>query len=1113
METITLWGGWPPIFDLPGRWETFLILAAYAVSFALLLLRVRQDFATLRRRLPLFFILLLVTPLLNNLFILRINAPDLLPPVFPPDLRAPPVVEPVIPLSGLLPVTISAIWLGVGPTLLLGLLAGVIRAGLGTHNVFDPLNFAFAASLASFMLRQDYQGRVGKWIRQPLVAILAAAVVAQPLTLLATFISIYRAGGALATLDYSLSLLSVMAGLALGEALIYGLLFQLFYFLFPQFQPVKAARRPPPYGRTLNRRLQFLFIPTFILIVGIMVFAVGQTALNIATEQALSAIVRDATNGAEGLGQFVSTGYSLIRQFASEPELWSGDEEACQQQLQSSLQMLTYFSRLTAYDPQGTVLCTYPAATPGEIVLSVDEQEALQLIQMTGGFKTTPVHRLPNGQIVLSFVSAMEENGGEQHGVLIGRVEMDLNPLIEQELTSLQWTMHQGEGFVVDEEGRIVVHRNPARLLELWQPDLSQPPLQILPEERGWVRYTRDSRTNARLLACYAKVEGYPWAVVILLPRQVVLGLATGIAGPLLILLTSLAVAVSVVISLATSQITRPLNLLARAAERIAEGNLGEPVQVVSDDEVAQVGRAFEKMRVRLKDRLEDLSLLLQVAQQVSASLDIAQGMPSILEGALGATGAMVARIVLLSAKGEPQVVMRRGESVEGLTALDRALTLSVLEIEPPLIIENLRRARTLIGSDPLPDAIQAVVALPVLSKGTPVAVMWIGFPEPRQFDPSEIDILSTLASQAAVLIENARLFQVAEGGRRRLSAILASTGDAILVTDRDNQLLLVNPAAERALSLSAEVCIGRHVSEVPLQRELAKVLTEPLGVGSPLIEEIPLADGRTFYANASTILSADGEDMGRVVVLRDVTHFKEVDEMKSEFVATVSHDLRAPLTFMRGYTAMMPMVGSLNEKQQEYVEKILIGIDQMSTLIEDLLNLGRIEAGIGLEEKPCHMGAIVVEAVDSLRARATAKGLTLRLEPSDTAPVILGDATLLRQALTNLVDNAIKYTPSGGTVAVGLRVVNQEVQVHVTDTGVGIAPEDQTRLFEKFYRIRRRESEGTPGSGLGLAIVKSIIERHGGRVWVDSALNQGSTFTFALPLRPPAPVEATDSP
>ena len=262
------------------------------------------------------------------------------------------------------------------------------------------------------------------------------------------------------------------------------------------------------------------------------------------------------------------------------------------------------------------------------------------------------------------------------------------------------------------------------------------------------------------------------------------------------------------------------------------------------------------------------------------------------------------------------------------------------------------------------------------------------------------------------------------------------------------------------------------------------------------------------MYASVSTILSADGERMGRVVVMRDVTHFKELDELKSEFVATVSHDLRAPLTFMRGYTTMLPMVGELNEKQREYVEKILQGVGQMSGLIDDLLDLGRIEAGVGLERKPCHLGAIMVEAVDSMRIRAAAKGLSLKMEPAESMAVISGDAALLRQSITNLVDNAIKYTPNGGSVTVGLSVRNDQVVIRVSDTGIGIAPDDQVRLFEKFYRVKRRDTSGIQGTGLGLAIVKSIVERHGGRVWVDSDLDQGSAFFVSLPVDQAAVLE-----
>jgi PAS domain S-box-containing protein len=507
-----------------------------------------------------------------------------------------------------------------------------------------------------------------------------------------------------------------------------------------------------------------------------------------------------------------------------------------------------------------------------------------------------------------------------------------------------------------------------------------------------------------------------------------------------------------------------------------------------------------------LKDRLEDLSLLLQVSQAVSATLELPKGIPFILEGALTATDAQVARVVLLSSvAGTPQVVMARGEPREGLGALDRALATAARHAESPLVVQNLARARTLAEPEVLEGPIKTVVALPVRTKDQVLAVMWVGYGAVRQFEASEVGLLSTLASQMAVLIENARLFQATEGGRRRLEAILTSTTDAVLVTDREDRVLLVNPAAERAFHVVAGTVAGQKIGEAGLAPILVRILEEPLTPSEALAREVPLPDGRIWYANVSAILSADGERIGRVAVMRDITHLKQLDELKSEFVATVSHDLRAPLTFMRGYATMLPMVGGLNDKQREYLEKILRGIGQMGELIDDLLDLGRIEAGVGLERKPCHLGAVLVEAVDSVRARATSvKGLTLRLEPAEDVAIISGDAALLRQAVTNLVDNALKYSPNGGTVTVGLSLRNGQAVIRVADTGIGIAPEDQVRLFEKFYRIKRRDTVNIRGTGLGLAIVKSIVERHGGRVWVESELDKGSTFYISLPLSEP---------
>lgn len=1117
-----LWGqGAVPLFEWPGRWEAYLVLVAYSLALLLILWRQRRDFTRLQgRRLILFIVLILLTHPLNTFLVIRAD-PGLLNLLSPPYLAAEPV-PPSLPLLGLLPVGIAAVWIGAGPATLIGLLTGIFRVGVTSHSLLEVFTLTFESALIAYFLRQDYRGRVFSLLRQPVLALPTAAIAIWPLAILSSFASVYfspfyQTGSELAALDYAWTLQRFAVGLGLLEALGHGLLLQAVFALDRmltrrQLRPRVPARRPPPYATSLSRRFLFSLLPIFVLLLGVLIYAVARSAVNMATQQAVDALIRDGTNGAEEISSFISTGQSLIRQFATDSTLWEGDEAACRARLRSDLQMLPYFSRLTAYSPAGEVLCTYPLANQGETALTSAEQELQDLVQTTGALMITPVHRDGNGNPTLSFLSPLEDlQADTRYGVLIGRVDIGVSPLIEELLGGLQETMGQGEGFIVNAEGHIVAHPNSERILEYWAINRSDAPLTQVLEGRGWVSQTYDSLTNARQLSCYVRAEGHPWTVVILLPHEVVLGLATNIAGPLLVLLVTLTGVIGVVILLVTNQLTRPLNLLASAAGQIAAGRLDRPIHVEGVDEVAQLGDAFEKMRMGLKDRLDDLSLLLRVSQEVSATLDLAKGMPIILEGALAATGATVSRVVLLSAEGEPQVVMGRGDGIEGLSVLDRTLALSCRDVDHPLRIENLARARSLMESSMLPDGIRAAIALPVRGKGRTVAVIWVGYQKPRRFASSEVRLLSTLASQTAVLVDNARLFQEAEGGRRRLAAILASTRDAILVTDRDDRLLLINPAAEQALGLKADEVLGERIEDVPTEEILIEILTEPLSRTGSLVEEVPLPSGRTFYASASTILSADGENMGRVVSMRDITYFKELDEMKSEFVATVSHDLRAPLTFMRGYATMLPMVGDLTEKQEQYLDKILTGIEQTAGLVEDLLNLGRIEAGVGLEKEPCHVGVIVLEAVDSMRARAAAKGLTLKLQSSEPAPVIQGDPTLLRQAIANLVDNAIKYTPTGGQVTVGMESTASEVLITISDTGIGIAPEDQVRLFEKFFRIRRRETENVSGTGLGLAIVKSIIERHGGRVWVESVVNEGSTFTIALPIHQP-PEEREDA-
>ncbi len=319
-------------------------------------------------------------------------------------------------------------------------------------------------------------------------------------------------------------------------------------------------------------------------------------------------------------------------------------------------------------------------------------------------------------------------------------------------------------------------------------------------------------------------------------------------------------------------------------------------------------------------------------------------------------------------------------------------------------------------------------------------------------------------------------------------------------MTDQKSCLLLANPAAWQVLGMGTDSGQGRPIEQVTPHKELIKLLRTKSNTKDSA--EVIMADGRIYLATASSV-EADGKRVGRVCVMRDVTHFKELDALKSEFVATVSHDLRSPLTLMRGYATMLEMVGDLNEQQTGYVRKIVSAVESMSRLVGNLLDLGRIEAGVDLQLEMVPLHDVIERVTGALQLQATQKQIQLDVDiPSETIPLIEADQALLQQALQNLVENAIKYTEPGGKVTVSTQAEPEGMVFSVADTGIGIAPVDQQRLFEKFYRGGQREAKKQPGTGLGLAIVKSIVERHGGRVWVESQLGKGSTFYMLVPLR-----------
>ena len=681
-------------------------------------------------------------------------------------------------------------------------------------------------------------------------------------------------------------------------------------------------------------------------------------------------------------------------------------------------------------------------------------------------------------------------------GALVGRAQIDGNPLLKPALSQLAGlTADAGQGLIVDERGTIIFDSSQSLLLKTWAaPEANAEKLQIT--NPNGAAFRDRSPGNTRQLVYTLPVEGYPWTVVVVLPNEVVLAQATQITTPTVFILVVIGILGAAVMLWVTSRITQPIVTLARATASIAQGEYDRPVGISGEDEVGRLGVAFERMRERLRARIGELNLLLRVSQVIAGSLKLDQSLPSLLSGALSAVRGDGVRLVSRTSDDSLPVVFADGPLSAAMAPLDGDL-LAFTESHGRIVLDNIARVRTVLSVNKTGGQVQSLIALPLRQEAEYIGMLWIGFSQPHPFTESEVNFLSTLAGQAAVAVTNAHLYEASEGGRQQLQAILASSPDAVIVIDRRERVLLLNPAAESIFDVPAHSAHGRPLAEVISRAELLELIRNPQIAAS---RQVPLADGRTLYASASPIVAADGTCIGLVAVLRDVTYFKQLDELKSEFVATVSHDLRVPLTFMRGYATMLPMVGQLNAKQNEFADNIVIGIEQMSELIDGVLDLNRVEAGLGLARESCNVADLVTDAVGNLRNSASNKDIAITVQIAPDLPPVSGDRTLLRQAISNLVDNAIKYTPATGRVRVSAELREHRIIIAVQDSGIGIAPGDQARLFEKFFRVRQQDNGGNKGSGLGLAIVKSIIDRHDGRVWVDSRLGQGSTFYIALP-------------
>jgi PAS domain S-box-containing protein len=333
----------------------------------------------------------------------------------------------------------------------------------------------------------------------------------------------------------------------------------------------------------------------------------------------------------------------------------------------------------------------------------------------------------------------------------------------------------------------------------------------------------------------------------------------------------------------------------------------------------------------------------------------------------------------------------------------------------------------------------------------------------------------------------------LSEAERQKLEAIISNIQDGVIVMDKDQRVVLINRAIADIFNLNGSDLIGKPLAAVIPNDDLRALLGR--AGHSPLkYHEINFDDGRVFNAQYTPI-----PQIGAAVTMQDISYLKELDRLKSDFIHTISHDLRSPLTAILGYTELVERTGPLTPNQQEFLRRLQGSIQHITTLVNDLLDLGRLDAGFDTRREVVHLENILKYSLDIYENQVKKKKIKLGVNIASDLKPLRANPIRIRQMLDNLLGNAIKYTPAEGNVNVSMAMEVDQIVIKIQDTGVGIPPEEQGRVFEKFYRASNA-AKGAEGSGLGLAIVKSIVESHQGRVWVESIFGAGSTFVVLLP-------------
>lgn len=544
-------------------------------------------------------------------------------------------------------------------------------------------------------------------------------------------------------------------------------------------------------------------------------------------------------------------------------------------------------------------------------------------------------------------------------------------------------------------------------------------------------------------------------------------------------------------------------------AARLDPSDVRSGLNLGADDYVTKpfdrhelMARIRTKLRVKeaedaTRRRNRELNLLPEIGKQLSARLDIKDLANVLLKRTAETLGAIQGNMYILNenekdVREKYEVVLNPSGAAENLTPPAKLIQ-HVKGTSQGLVIEDA-------VNDPLwqvdaGSAIRSALVVPVLGRHSLLGLILLTHEQESYFNNDHLLLLQAIASQAAIAIENAQLYSVVIQEQKKVAAILRHASEAMLLFDSQGKLTLLNPAGEQ-LFTDYSVKLNQPLPADSGYETFIKLLEEARVSHMSNSGEVVWPDQRTFTAFIAPI-----EDGGTVAILHDVSRFKDLDRIKNEFIATASHDLKNPLTSIGGYAQLLGHAGPLNENQQDFVQRIQHSVKNMSELVQNMMSLAQSDLEAIQKHEPVELKAVLQEMEKEFGLQAKEKLQSFDVSLPNGLIQLSGDPLQLRQALRNLIGNAIKYTPQGGEINVKTGSKPGQITIHIEDNGYGIPAADLPFIFNRFYRVRSGKASEVEGNGLGLAIVKSVIEQHGGDISVESQYGEGTRFQIVLPL------------